>query len=162
QRMPVGFGEGRERPRGVLAREPTQHVGILGDIARVVVTDEVEAEHLGVDRERQRCDPRGGEASRATEAHCGIVICDRRTSMTSRAALWIGAVCIQLCFAGLVFAGLGSPLFWYDEGETAMLGRRILEYGYPKVHGADGNVVYGARHPISLGVDPRLDAYLGS
>jgi hypothetical protein len=82
--------------------------------------------------------------------------------MTSRAASWIGAVCIQLSFAALVFAGLGSPLFWYDEGETAMLGRRILEYGYPKVHGADGNIVYAARHPISLATDASLDAYLNS
>lgn len=61
----------------------------------------------------------------------------------------------------LVFAGLAHPLFWADEGETAMFGRRILEYGYPKVHG-DRNVVYQFGPNIALGVDERTDAYIGT
>ena len=34
-------------------------------------------------------------------------------------------------FAATVFAGLGAPLLWEDEAETAMHGRSVLEYGYP-------------------------------
>ncbi len=64
-------------------------------------------------------------------------------------------------FAGLVLAGLGAPLLWQDEADTAMFGRRILEYGYPKVHDPR-NTVYGVHHPLELGVQPLLDAYLGS
>jgi len=72
-----------------------------------------------------------------------------------------GAVCLQTVFAGLVLAGLGAPLSWEDEADTAMFGRRILEYGYPKVHDPR-NTVYGVHHPLELGVHERLDAYLGS
>jgi 4-amino-4-deoxy-L-arabinose transferase-like glycosyltransferase len=32
----------------------------------------------------------------------------------------------------LLFANLGNQYLWQDEAETALLGRRVLEYGYPK------------------------------
>ena len=61
----------------------------------------------------------------------------------------------------LLFSGLGHPLFWSDEADTAMFARRILEFGYPKVH--DGrNVVYQFGPNIALGVDERSDAYIGT
>jgi hypothetical protein len=72
--------------------------------------------------------------------------------------LWL-APCAAL--AVLLFAGLAHPLFWADEGETAMFGRRIIEFGYPKVH-ADRNVVYQFGSNIALGVDERTDAYIGT
>lgn len=71
------------------------------------------------------------------------------------------ALAVQLLFAGSVFAGLGAPLLWEDEAETAMQGRAVLEYGYPKVH-AGRNIVYGAHLPLELGRNAELDAYLGS
>ncbi|HVP81234.1 MAG TPA: hypothetical protein VMV04_25365 [Thermodesulfobacteriota bacterium] len=42
-----------------------------------------------------------------------------------------------------------------------MDGKRVIEYGYPKVH--DGkNVVYDLRHSNpKLGIDPKTDAYIG-
>ncbi len=66
-----------------------------------------------------------------------------------------------LVCAVLQFKHLAYPLIWQDEGETAMLGRRVLEYGYPKVH--DGrNVVYGMGVPLSVAVKEESDAYIGS
>ena len=63
--------------------------------------------------------------------------------------------------AALLFSGLAHPLFWSDEADTAMFARRILEFGYPKVH--DGrNVVYQFGSNIALGVDERSDAYIGT
>ena len=61
----------------------------------------------------------------------------------------------------LLFSGLAHPLFWSDEADTAMFARRIIEFGYPKVH--DGrNVVYQFGSNIALGVDERSDAYIGT
>jgi hypothetical protein len=61
----------------------------------------------------------------------------------------------------LLFSGLGRPLFWSDEADTAMFARRIIEFGYPKVH--DGrNVVYQFGSNIAIGVDERRDAYIGT
>lgn len=71
------------------------------------------------------------------------------------------AFCTHLLFAGLVFARLEAPLLWEDEADTAMHGRSVLEYGYPKVH-AGRNIVYGAHLPYALGRNEALDAYLGS
>ena len=80
-----------------------------------------------------------------------------RTRWVRPAAL----ACVLITYAWLQLGGLGHPLFWQDEGETAMLGQRVLEYGYPKVHGETG-VVYGVGVPMSEAVDAGTDAYLGS
>lgn len=34
----------------------------------------------------------------------------------------------------LLFANLGNQYLWQDEAETALLGRRVLEYGYPRAY----------------------------
>jgi hypothetical protein len=65
------------------------------------------------------------------------------------------------CLGGMLFKHLSYPLFWADEAETAMFGRRVLEYGYPKVHGPR-NVVYQFGPHIALGVKEDLDAYIGT
>jgi len=70
------------------------------------------------------------------------------------------ALCLSL-FVVAQYGRLGHPLLWQDEGETAMFGRRILEHGYPKVHGEQG-VVYGMNVPMAYAVDPETDAYTGS
>ena len=76
--------------------------------------------------------------------------------------------CLGVIFAILVliflvslFKNISYPLLWADESMTVMHGKRILEYGYPKVH--DGkNVVYDLRHPNKkLGIDEKTDAYIG-
>lgn len=60
-----------------------------------------------------------------------------------------------------LFARLDAPLFWADEAETAMFAQRVLEYGYPKVHGTR-NVVYQFGPNIALGVKEGPDAYIGT
>ena len=70
-------------------------------------------------------------------------------------------LCVLVFYASLQLWDLGHPLFWQDEGETAMFGQRVLEYGYPKVHSQNG-VVYGIGVPMAEAVDSETDAYLGS
>ena len=60
----------------------------------------------------------------------------------------------------MLFGRLAHPLLWQDEGETAMFATRVLEYGYPKVHGAR-NVVYEFGSNVAIGVDEATDAYIG-
>ena len=50
---------------------------------------------------------------------------------------------------------------WHDESETAMFGTRVLEYGYPKIHG-ERNVVYSLWHANGVGIHEGTDAYTGS
>jgi len=86
----------------------------------------------------------------------------RRTAPSR--ARWLAPVAFAAgcaLYAWLQLGALGHPLFWQDEGETAMFGRRILEHGYPRVHGTEG-VVYGMGVPLELAVDAERDAYLGS
>jgi hypothetical protein len=61
----------------------------------------------------------------------------------------------------MLFGSLSHPLLWQDEAETAMFGRRVLEYGYPKVHGPR-NVVYQFGFDAAMGVKERCDAYIGT
>ena len=70
-------------------------------------------------------------------------------------------VAVTVLYGVLQLGALGHPLLWQDEGETAMFGRRILDYGFPKVHGPEG-VVYGMSIPLAVGTDPERDAYRGS
>jgi len=76
---------------------------------------------------------------------------------------WMTAtVCVLTSlFLVSLFKNISHPLFWGDEGMTAMGGSRVLHYGYPKVH--DGtNVFYDLDHPDrTLGLDPKTDAYIG-
>lgn len=60
-----------------------------------------------------------------------------------------------------LFKNIQYPLFWHDEGETVVMGQRVLKYGYPKVH--DGkNYLYLVELPDKkIGVKEKLDAYLG-
>jgi len=64
-------------------------------------------------------------------------------------------------FGAMLLGHLSYPLFWADEAETAMFARRVLEHGYPKVHGAR-NVVYQFGPNIAVGVKEGLDAYIGT
>src|SRR5512134_3515190 len=79
----------------------------------------------------------------------------------SRAALEriLCAACVAL-FAAMLLPRLSSPLLWHDEGDTAMFAERILEVGYPKVHGPR-NVLYEFGARLSVGVKESVDAYIG-
>ncbi len=64
-------------------------------------------------------------------------------------------------FAALLFKHISYPLLWQDEAETVMFGTRVLEYGYPKVHG-ERNVLYEFGSNIAVGVEEGIDAYIGT
>ena len=68
---------------------------------------------------------------------------------------------LSLLFLVSLFKNVSYPLLWADESMTVMHGKRVIEYGYPKVH--DGkNVVYDLRHSNpKLGIDEKTDAYIG-
>jgi hypothetical protein len=66
-----------------------------------------------------------------------------------------------LLFLTLLFEHISYPPLWHDESDTVMFGQRVVEYGYPKVHGPK-NVVYGLTHALRVGVDDRTDAYIGA
>ena len=80
------------------------------------------------------------------------------------ASAWLQRVVLLMLAATLLamlFRHLSYPLLWHDESDTVMLGQRVLEYGYPKVHG-ERNVVYGLHPDQSIAIHQGLDAYLGS
>jgi len=64
-------------------------------------------------------------------------------------------------FAVLLGKNLSYPVLWQDEAETAMFATRVIEVGYPKVHG-DRNVLYEFGSNIAVGVKESIDAYIGT
>lgn len=89
----------------------------------------------------------------------------KHTAPESRPAVQIALRCAlflaMLLFLTMLLKHISYPLLWHDESDTVMFGERVLEYGYPKVHGPK-NVVYGLKHRLKLGVDERFDAYTGA
>ncbi|MDR1680927.1 MAG: hypothetical protein LBS12_03995 [Prevotellaceae bacterium] len=61
-----------------------------------------------------------------------------------------------------VFKNISYPLLWNDESVTVVGTERVLEYGYPKVHG-EKNVFHDFMHPDpSIAVNEHDDAFAGS
>lgn len=73
----------------------------------------------------------------------------------------LGLAVALASFAVLLFKHISYPLLWQDEAETAMFARRILEYGYPKIHGSK-NVLYEFGKDIEIGTRESIDAYIGT
>ncbi len=69
-------------------------------------------------------------------------------------------ICSLLCLT-ILLKNLSYPLLWQDEAETAVFATRILQNGFPKVHGRK-NVVYEFGSNVTLGIDERTDAYIGT
>lgn len=76
-------------------------------------------------------------------------------------ALVLALIAAAALASVLLFRHLSYPLLWHDEAETAMFARRVLEYGYPKVH-AGKNVVFSIFPQRGVGLHEGLDAYTGS
>lgn len=71
------------------------------------------------------------------------------------------ALVITLFFY-LTFKNIQYPLFWNDEGDTAIFGKQILQYGYPKIHGVK-NVIYHFNGVFNnLAVKKSQDAYINA
>ncbi|MDD3906160.1 MAG: hypothetical protein PHS46_06505 [Candidatus Omnitrophica bacterium] len=80
------------------------------------------------------------------------------SAFTSRVALSAILYLIVGAFAFSLFKNIQYPILWNDESETAMYAKRILQYGYPKIH--DGkNIVWLSELPDKeIGIDKRWDA----
>ncbi|MFA5143678.1 MAG: hypothetical protein WC522_05895 [Candidatus Omnitrophota bacterium] len=65
---------------------------------------------------------------------------------------------IVIAFIFSLFKNIQYPLLWNDESETAMYAKRIMQYGYPKIH--DGkNIVWLSELPDKgMGLDKRRDS----
>lgn len=85
----------------------------------------------------------------------------RTSGSAARFVPWIALTATACCFGLLLFKHISYPLIWNDEGETVMYGSRVLEYGFPKVHGPK-NIVYENTLPIEATVHGGLDAYIGT
>ncbi|KKR29407.1 MAG: hypothetical protein UT61_C0031G0010 [Candidatus Woesebacteria bacterium GW2011_GWA1_39_8] len=58
----------------------------------------------------------------------------------------------------LLFKNIKYPLFWNDEADTAAFAQRIIEYGYPKVHGVKNVISHSIpKHP-EIGLKKSIDA----
>src|SRR5262245_11879089 len=86
-----------------------------------------------------------------------VTRCYKAPMRAAPGPLLAAAVGVHALFAWSVLAGLGAPLLWQDEAETAVFGRTVLEFGFPKVH-VGRNVLYGVHHPLAVGVREPLDA----
>lgn len=76
-----------------------------------------------------------------------------------RGILNLLSILLVCLFCVSLFKHISYPLFWNDEGNTAMFGVRVLEYGFPKVH--DGkNIVYESSVSMKTGVYKKWDAFL--
>lgn len=60
-----------------------------------------------------------------------------------------------------LFKNIGYPLFWQDEGETVVMGERVLKFGYPKIDDGKNFLYLVELADKSLGVKERINAYLG-
>ncbi len=82
-----------------------------------------------------------------------------RTSI--RMKMYYGLIiCLVSIFIFSVFKNISYPLLWNDEAETAMYAKRILEFGYPKVHDEKNTVCLLG--PFDFGARPEWDAYVSS
>jgi len=65
-------------------------------------------------------------------------------------------------FSFSLFKNIQYPLLWQDEADTAMFGKRILEFGYPKAHDGKNYINPYDLRGGTLAINKRYDAYLYS
>lgn len=75
--------------------------------------------------------------------------------------LSIGVVVVLILFAFSLFKNISYPLLWNDEASTAMFGRRVLEYGYPKVHDDKNSLYFFSDENYDVGIRKTGDVYVG-
>lgn len=74
--------------------------------------------------------------------------------------LSIGVVIIITIFAISLFKNIAYPLLWNDEASTAMFGRRVLQYGYPKVHDDKNSLYLWSDQNHDIGTRSKGDVYI--
>ena len=86
-----------------------------------------------------------------------FVVTRRSYDIATRITLSAVLCVVVSAFIFSLFKNIQYPLLWNDESETAMYAKRILQYGYPKLH--DGkNVVWLNELPDKkTGIDKKWD-----
>ncbi|PIZ86259.1 hypothetical protein COX94_00595, partial [Candidatus Nomurabacteria bacterium CG_4_10_14_0_2_um_filter_33_9] len=74
--------------------------------------------------------------------------------------LYVGVVFVIILFAFSLFKNIAYPLLWNDEASTAMYGRRVLEYGYPKVHDEKNSLYLLSDTNFNIGIRNPGDIYV--
>ncbi|MFA4975780.1 MAG: hypothetical protein WC839_00585 [Candidatus Paceibacterota bacterium] len=74
--------------------------------------------------------------------------------------LYTGVVFVILLFAFSLFKNIAYPLLWNDEASTAMFGKRVLEYGYPKAHDEKNYLYYFNDKDHNIGVRSNGDVHI--
>lgn len=75
-------------------------------------------------------------------------------------------ILLFVVFFLFVFKNISYPLIWNDESESVMVGDRILEYGYPKVHDGKNAIFMSYAPDIKdengklVGYKEKYDAYI--
>lgn len=66
----------------------------------------------------------------------------------------------MFCFS--VLGNIQYPLLWNDEGDTALYAKRVLQFGYPKVHDGKNIPLQASPSDVDLITDKKTDALLES
>ncbi|MCX6729960.1 MAG: hypothetical protein NT058_00445 [Candidatus Portnoybacteria bacterium] len=74
--------------------------------------------------------------------------------------LSIGTIIIVAVFAVSLFKNIAYPLLWNDEASTAMFGKRVLQYGYPKVHDDKNSLYLWSDQNHDIGTRSNGDVYI--
>ncbi len=72
----------------------------------------------------------------------------------------LGVVFVIILFAFSLFKNIAYPLLWNDEASTAMFGKRVLEYGYPKAHDGKNFLYLLSDTNHDVGIQNKGDVYV--
>ena len=67
---------------------------------------------------------------------------------------------LSLILAFSIFKNLQYGILWNDEAETAMYGKSIIAYGYPKVHFGKNVLNVSETKDLSIGIKKGSDAWI--
>jgi len=71
-----------------------------------------------------------------------------------------GVIIILFVFGFSLFKNISYPLLWNDEASTAMFGKRVLEYGYPKAHDGKNFLYFFRDINHDIGIRSNGDVYI--
>ncbi len=72
----------------------------------------------------------------------------------------VGVVAVIILFAFSLFKNISYPLLWNDEASTAMFGKTVSEYGYPKAHDGKNSLYLFSDTNHNLGIRSNGDVYV--
>jgi hypothetical protein len=83
---------------------------------------------------------------------------ENKNNPTVTMLLIVVSVVLVFVLGFSLYKNISYPLMWGDEGETAMLAERILDYGYPKVHAGNNSLNVSGISGENTGIKTKYDA----